>query len=212
VFDKIKNKLTGEKTSKSSRTLEKIDQLLIGDMLEMSDSFGLPPNIRDQTFEVISIDSYYYDERLETEWTLQGGSKEPIFLSLDENSNNLTAVLSMQLKKKNVDYIMGWGALLAILNSDECSDIELINTDIFDGWLSERYYCDEFNEEASYLDGDQRHSTISHNNREVFQYFKFSAQNEKQFLEIERWSKNEIDVFISILRPVSDIKELWPKA
>jgi len=169
VFDKIKNKLTGEKTSKSSRTLEKIDQLLIGDMLEMSDSFGLPPNIRDQTFEVISIDSYYYDERLET---LQGGSKEPIFLSLDENSNNLTAVLSMQLKKKNVDYIMGWGALLAILNSDECSDIELINTDIFDGWLSERYYCDEFNEEASYLDGDQRHSTISHNNREVFQDIK----------------------------------------
>ncbi len=209
----IKNIFSSDDKDKDvPRSLEKIDQLQIGDMLDMSDSFGLPPYLREQSFEVKSIDSYYYDERLETEWELLSSDKKPVFVSMDSEDNDTDACFSLQLKRKDVDAILGWDKLLSVLDAEEAADITLLSTEQPEGWLAETYHCVEFNNSASYLEGDHRGRNSPPGGRESFEYSKFVSEDETRSFEIERWSKSEIDVFVAVLRPVSDIKDYWPKS
>ncbi|VAW62073.1 hypothetical protein MNBD_GAMMA11-932 [hydrothermal vent metagenome] len=212
MFGSMFKGIFGDKNEEAPRVLEKIDQLKIGDMLDMSDSFGLPKSIREQSFEVKSIDSYYYDERPETEWELLSADKKPVFVSMDSEDNDTEACFSLQLKRKDVEAILGWDRLVSVLDAAEGADIELKPSEQYDGWLADTYHCVEFNNRASYLDGDHRGKNTAPGNREEFRYSKFVSQDETKSFEIERWSKNEIDVFVAVLRPVSDIKDFWPKS
>ncbi|HED35313.1 MAG TPA: hypothetical protein ENJ08_14045 [Gammaproteobacteria bacterium] len=212
MFGRLIKNMFSSDDEKAPRLLEKIDQLQIGDMLDMSDSFGLPACLREQSFEVKSIDSYYYDERLETEWELLSSDKKPVFVSMDSEDSDMDACFSLQLKRKDVDAILGWDKLLSILDAEEGADITLSSTEQPEGWLAETYHCVEFNNRASYLEGDHRGRNSAPGGRESFKYSKFVSEDETRSFEIERWSKNEIDVFVAVLRPISDIKDFWPKS
>ena len=77
-FKKIFNKSSNE-----SRKLTKVNQLLVGDIIVLTDSFALPESLRGQEFQVKAVNSYEFEERVQTEWALTGTNALEIFLSLE---------------------------------------------------------------------------------------------------------------------------------
>jgi len=196
------------KKEKELRSLDSLAELQIKDYIRLNDSFALPAELRGKTFQVESIDSYFYGESLSIEWALQGDTKKKLYLSLSDLGDENKIVLSYQLKKKEVENIFGWENIKKQYNPDFeekliCKDISL-----FDGWLCKSYDRRECAGKGSYFSGDYRNKTRPQGGEDLT-YFELFDEDENFSIDIEMWSKDEVDVFISILRPESDIHEFW---
>ena len=77
-FKKIFNKSPNE-----PRKLTEVNQLLVGDIIILTDSFALPESLRGQEFQVKAVNSYEFEEKVQTEWALIGTNALEIFLSLE---------------------------------------------------------------------------------------------------------------------------------
>ena len=53
-------------------------------MLQLIDSFALPPELKGQTLRVVAVNTYQYEYSSETELVLKGASSTPIFLHVEE--------------------------------------------------------------------------------------------------------------------------------
>ncbi|MFT6103108.1 MAG: hypothetical protein ACJATV_001498 [Granulosicoccus sp.] len=199
---------SSSKESNDLRTLESLAELQKNDYIKLNDSFALPEELRGKTFQVSSIDSYYYGEVLHTEWTLKGDVKKKVYLSLSDLGDEDSIVLSYQLKKKEVAAIFGWDQIKAQYQAEHEANLQCSDTSVYEGWLAPEYYRRECNGSANYFSRDcrgQRQPTGG----ESLHYFEFYNDDETHAMDIEVWSKDEVDVFISILRPESDIHEYW---
>lgn len=72
-FKKIFNKSTTE-----PRKLSHVNQLLIGDIIVLNDSFALPESLRGQQFQVKAVNSYEFEDKVQTEWALAGDRKSVV--------------------------------------------------------------------------------------------------------------------------------------
>ncbi|MFT7386915.1 MAG: hypothetical protein ACI8VC_000150 [Candidatus Endobugula sp.] len=199
---------SSSKDKKNLRNLESLAELQKNDYIKLNDSFALPEELRGKTFQVISIDSYYYGEALHTEWTLKGDVKKKVYLSLSDLGDEDRIVLSYQLKKKEVAAIFGWDQIKAQYQPTHEVNLQCSDTSIYEGWLAPEYYRRECNGIASYFARDCR-GQQQPTGGEALHYFEFYNEDDTHSMDIEVWSKDEVDVFISILRPESDIHEFW---
>jgi hypothetical protein len=199
---------SSDKDKKSLRTLDSLSELQKHDFIKLNDSFALPEELRGKTFQVSSIDSYYYGETLSTEWTLKGDVKKKVYLSISDLGDEDSIVLSYQLKKKEVATLFDWKKIKEQYQPDHEENLQCLDTSAYEGWLASEYYRRECNGEALYFSRDCRGQEKPANG-EHLHYFEFYNEDETRCMDIEVWSKDEVDVFISILRPESDIHEFW---
>jgi hypothetical protein len=199
---------SSDKGKQDLRTLTSLSELQKSDFIKLNDSFALPEELRGKTFQVSSIDSYYYGDTLNTEWTLKGDVKKKVFLSINDLGDEDSIVLSYQLKKKEVEALFDWKKIKAQYQPEHEETLQCLNTSAYEGWLAAAYHRRECNGEATYFSRDCR-GQEKPTNGEHLQYFEFFNEDETRSMNIEVWSKDEVDVFISILRPESDIHEFW---
>lgn len=193
---------------KKLRTLDSLAGLQVKDYICLNNSFALPVELRGKTFQVESIDSYFYGERLSIEWALKGDTKKKLYLSLSDLGDEDQIVLSYQLKKKEVGSVFGWDQIKQQYNPDYENNLICKDPSLFEGWLASEYYRRECAGKGSYFSGDYR-GKVKSSDGEQLTYFEFYNEEESFAINVEMWSKDEIDVFISILRPESDIHEFW---
>lgn len=193
---------------KELHSLDSLAELQKGDYISLNDSFALPAELRGKTFQVNSIDSYYYGERQSIEWELKGDTSKKVYMSLSDLGDEDKIVLSYQLKKKEVDELFGWAQIKPQYTPDFEAVLVCKDTSMFEGWLAPEYQRRECAGKGTYFSGDYRGKTKP-GGGEQFKYFEFFDEDENYSMDIEMWSKDEIDVFISILRPESDIHEFW---
>jgi len=205
IFKALISSFTKEK---ELRSLDSLAELQIKDYIRLNDSFALPAELRGKTFQVESIDSYFYGESLSTEWALQGDTKKKLFLSLSDLGDENRIVLSYQLKKKEVENIFGWENIKQQYKPEFEEKLMCKDVSLFEGWLGKSYERRECAGKASYFSGDYRNKNKPQGGEDLT-YFEFFDEEESFSIEIEMWSKDEVDVFISILRPESDIHEFW---
>ena len=65
------------------RKLNNVKELTLGDIIVMSDSFGLPAALRAQEFQVTAVNSYEFEHKTQAEWVLQGNDNIQLYLTLD---------------------------------------------------------------------------------------------------------------------------------
>ena len=65
------------------RKLNNVKDLTLGDIIVMSDSFGLPAALRAQEFQVSAVNSYEFENKNQIEWVLQGSNDVEFYLTLD---------------------------------------------------------------------------------------------------------------------------------
>ena len=56
------------------RKLNNVKELTLGDIIVMSDSFGLPTALRAQEFQVSAVNSYEFEHKTQAEWVLRGNN------------------------------------------------------------------------------------------------------------------------------------------
>ena len=193
---------------KELRTLDALADLQVTDYIRLNDSFALPEELRGKTFQVESIDSYFYGEELSTEWALKGDTKKKVYLSLRDSSDEDQIVLSYQLKKQEVESVFGWNQIKQQYKPDFDVKLACKDTALFEGWLEKEYYRRECAGKGTYFSGDYRGKAKS-GGGEKLTYFEFYSEDDSRAMDVEMWSKDEVDVFISIIRPQTDIHEFW---
>ena len=203
-----------KKTDKAQRRLTHVNQLLTGDILQITDSFALPEQLRNQKFEVTSVTSYEYEHKTQTEWLLSGGSELIIFLALEVDD---VSELKFSIKIEHED-------VESLFDLDEFSEVfaepgqafltKKEDTDVTSSWTSDEYQQSIFARTGYFHRKDHRSEQLSEyegkESGEQFELYTLYNEDQSKGIEIEVWQDGETEVFLTLYRPMADIVDLFP--
>lgn len=206
-------KLFGSSASeKPKRTLEKPEQLRTGDIITLDDSFALPALLRGQSLEIKQINTYEYERNKTVEWVLQGSTDDILFLSV-ENDDVQTLVFSLKISRDIVGQIFDLDEFSKLF--DEPGNAELTVKDIpaqFSQWAGQHYRQSEFAQFGYFHNVDHRQQRLKEDDGESFERYGAESDDEQYGIEAEVYEGGETDVVLTLRRPITDIRQYWPKS
>nr|MBL0710476.1 hypothetical protein [Colwellia sp.] len=132
------------KSKQAPRKLSDVSQLLVGDIIVLTDSFALPESLRNQQLQVASVNTYEFEQNNQIEWTLQGANNRLLFLSLEvDDSTELK--FSIKLEREDVETLFNLDDFSTIF--DEPGQAFLtrqIDNDYTKQWSDEEYQQSTF--------------------------------------------------------------------
>ena len=196
------------------RKLTHANQLQVGDMLQLIDSFALPAQVKDQTFHVIAICSYQYQHQMSYEYELRSDSGHNIFMSLENENGEEWVNFSRKLSRNQVAELFDLDQFAEVFDSEEltCIDRQQEPSKL-ERWTAEQYQQTAQPSIAYYYEQDLRGKTASRyveDGGEQCEVINLESDNGKHSIDIEIWQDGETDVFITISRPLTDIVDLYP--
>lgn len=203
------------KSFKKQDTLEELtspEQLSKGDMLRFSDGFAIPEDLRGQTFQVQKVATYFYGDAGSPQFVIKSGDQKPLYLSIEDFDGEELIVISRKLKNKEVEALFGWGRLRTAMKDENSREITVADQSGSDSWLANSYSRKVFGAKGHYFEKDVRHSVDIPPGGEAFKYYEYYTPDENKSLEIEVWEGDEIEVCIGLVRPMTDVVELWRKS
>ncbi len=208
-FKKIFNK-----EAKTQHKLTHVNQLLVGDIIVLTDSFALPQALQDQQFQVTAVNSYEYQHNTQTEWTLQGNDELALFLSLEiDDSTELK--FSLKVDHEAVETLFDLDNFSqvfdepgqAFLNRQSDNEITAM-------WSSEQYQQSIFAKVGYFHRKDHRSEDLSayegEGCGEQFELYTLYNEDQSKGIDIEVWQDGDTDVFLTLFRPLSDIIDMYP--
>lgn len=207
VFNKSSNKT-------EQRKLTHVNQLLVGDIIVLTDSFALPEVLRNQQLQVTAVNTYEYEQSTQSEWTLQGSNELLIFLSLDvDDSTELK--FGLKIEHEDVETLFDLDKFSEIFDEpgeaflDRKSDNASTTS-----WSSEQYQQSVFAKVGYFHRKDHRSENISSyegkDSGEQFEQYVLYNEDQSRGIDIEVWEDGDTEVFLTIYRPLSDIIDMYP--
>jgi len=209
-FKKIFNK--NDKTTQ--RKLTEVNQLLVGDIIVLTDSFALPETLRNQQLQVTAVNSYEYEHGTQSEWTLQGNNDLLLFLSLDvDDSTELK--FALKILPEDVEALFDLEIFSEIFDEPGEAFLERkTDNDLTISWSSEQYQQSTFAKVGFFHRKDHRSESISayegKDAGEQFELYVLYNEDQSKGIDIEVWQDGDTDVFLTIYRPLSDIIDMYP--
>ncbi|WP_018690802.1 hypothetical protein [Algicola sagamiensis] len=202
------------KKSKPVKTLSKPADLQVGDMLQLIDSFALPPELKGATLTVTQVNTYEYEYENEFEFVLKGPGQRSIFMTIENDDGEEWANFSIKIERKDVDEIFTLEQFAHIFDDEDLTEIDTKQVpEKFERWLDDSYkQCSEVYK-GYYHEQDFRGraiQTYAGDGSEPFEAFSLMSSEEDYFVHIEIWPDGDTDVSLMICRPVSDIVDLFP--
>ncbi|MFT7686762.1 MAG: hypothetical protein ACI9FB_002108 [Candidatus Azotimanducaceae bacterium] len=200
------------KSEPEARELQHPRDLNIGDLIQLSDSFGLPPRLRDQTFKVLAVVTYQFEHNYSTSFNLEGLNDDLIDLTIEEEGGRARAAFSLSVDRTLVEQIFDMDEFSAIFDPDTTAIVKPIESLDLSPWLADVYTQESSAESAYFYAKDCRASGPSEyeDEGEAFEYYSLVNASRSHGVEIEVYESGETDVSLTLYRPVDDIKELWP--
>lgn len=202
----------GSSKEATKRSLDKPEQLQTGDIITLDDSFALPALLRGQSLEIKQVNTYEYEHSKSVEWVLQGSTDDILFLSL-ENDDVQTLVFSLKISRDIVGQLFDLDTFSQMF--DEPGNAQLTAKaapEAFNQWMTNDYRQCEFAQFGYFHSLDHRHQNLNASQGDSFERYSVESDDEKFGLEAEVYEGGETDVVLSIHRPVSDIRQYWPKS
>ena len=208
-FKKIFNKSSNE-----PRKLTHVDQLLVGDIIVLTDSFALPESLRGQDFQVKAVNSYEFEHKVQTEWALLGTNALEIFLSLEVD--DVTELkLSLKIQHEDVEALFDLERFSEIFDEpgeaflDKKSDSAITNM-----WSSEQYQQSVFAKVGFFHRKDHRSEKLSayegKDSGEQFELYSLYNEDQSKGVDVEVWQDGDTEVCLTLFRPLSDITDMYP--
>ena len=197
----------------TSRQLNHPNQLQLGDMLKLDDSFLLPAVLRGQTFKVTEVNTYQFEYEHYPEWVLKNERGDAAFLTLDDDDGEEFANFAIKIQRADVESLFNMDEFAEIFEEEGAVLNLQGDTEGFDKWLDPKYHqVSQANRGYFYL-VDYRDSEPPDDEEygEPFDLFELESDDGMKGVGVEVWPDGETDVFLSISRPLVDIRELWPK-
>jgi hypothetical protein len=203
-----------KKSSNEPRKLTKVNQLLVGDIIVLTDSFALPESLRGQEFQVSAVNSYEFENKVQTEWALMGTNNLEIFLSLE--IDDVTELkLSLKIQHEDVETLFDLERFSeifdepgqAFLNKQKDSDITAM-------WSSEQYQQSVFAKVGFFHRKDHRSENLSayegKDSGEQFELYSLYNEDQSKGVDVEVWQDGDTEVCLTLFRPLSDIVDMYP--
>ncbi|QBG35640.1 hypothetical protein [Litorilituus sediminis] len=209
LFNKIFNK-----TKQEQRKLTQVNQLLIGDIIVLTDSFALPEALRGQEFQVSAINTYEYEHHNQLEWVLKGNNNLELFLSL-EADDTTELKFSIKIEREDVESLFDLDDFSeifdepgqAFLNKQQDSDLTM-------GWSDEEYQQNTFAKVGYFHRKDHRSENLSayqgKDSGEQFELYALFNADQSKGIDIEVWQDGDTDVCLTLFRPLTDVVDMYP--
>jgi len=210
-FKKAFNKVTNKK---EQRKLTQIDQLLVGDIIVLTDSFALPESLRGQQFQVTAVNSYEYQHNTQTEWVLQSNNDLLLFLTLE--TDDITELkFALKIDRNEVENLFDLDNFAQIFEEPGQAQLnrqtDSENTVM---WSSDFYQQSTFAKVGYFHRKDHRSESLSayedEDCGEQFELYALYNEDENKGLDVEVWQDGDTDVFLTLFRPTTDIVDMYP--
>ena len=175
------------KKEPEARALDHPGELLIGDMIQLSDSFGLPPRLRNQTFKVIGISTYQFEHQFSTSFNLEGLNHDIIDLTIEKEGGRETAAFSLSIDRSVVEQIFELEEFACIFDGDDPAQLSPRDTLDMQAWLADSYYQESSGERGYLYEKDYRAGAppAYEGEGEPFDYYYLASGNRDHGVEIE---------------------------
>ena len=208
-FKKIFNK-----EAQTQRKLTHVNQLLVGDIIVLTDSFALPKALQGQQFQVTTVNSYEYEHNTQTEWALQGTNELALFLSL-EVDDNTELKFSLKIEHDDVETLFNLDNFSQIFDEPGQAFLNRqSDNDITSTWSSEQYQQSVFAKIGYFHRKDHRNEDLSayegEGSGEQLELYSLYNEDQSEGLDVEVWQDGDTDVFLTLFRPLTDIIDMYP--
>lgn len=201
------------KKDPESRQLDHPRDLLEGDLVNITDSYALPAQLRGGSFKVVAVATYQFEYEFETNFSLEGQDDCRLDLLIEKEDGRERAALSLSISRDVVEQLFDVDQFAEIFDEELQTVLELQQEpEELAGWTAPTYRQQSCAERGYYYQQDYRGSTPpdEEGEGEPFEYYSMVSDDGNYAVEIEVWDGGETDVVLTIYRPLSDIKELWP--
>ncbi len=202
------------KSAQEPRKLTQINQLLVGDIIVLTDSFALPESLRDQEFQVKAVNSYEFEDKVQTEWALVGNNALEIFLSLEVD--DVTELkLSLKIQHDDVESLFDLDRFAEIFDEPGEAFLEKQkDSNLTTMWTSKQYQQNIFAKVGYFHKKDHRSESFSayegKGSGEQFELYSLYNEDQSKGIDVEVWQDGETEVCLTLFRPLSDIIDMYP--
>ncbi len=208
----IKGLWSRTKKGPEVRQLDHARDLQAGDMLQMSDSFGLPEQLRNQAFKVVGVTTYQFEHTFSTTFALQSASDDTADMTIEEDAGRQIAAFSFAINRDAVEVLFDLDEFGAVFDEDSVTTLTLQESAGMEGLVADEYHQESVGERGYYYDSDYRSSgpPVHEGSGEPFDYYCLVNDESTHAVEIEVYQGGETDVSLTLYRDLSDITDLWP--
>jgi len=197
----------------SSRSLDSIEQLQIGDIVSFKDRPPLPVDVQGVDFQVTDVAGYQYSDGPVDEFTLKSAENFVLILSLEQDDGETSICLSRKIKRKQV---------LSLFDEDEFADLwepDFVALSVqqvpdkLKTWVGQTYQQQQKNASAYFYDRDLREKPASDyedSGSYALQYHECLTDDELYGISVEIFEDGETDVYLQCYLPTDVIDGLWP--
>ncbi len=208
-FKKIFNK-----EQDTQRQLTSAEQLQINDIIELSDSFALPENLRAKQYQVTAVNCYEFEHKIQTEWVLKNELNQLIYLTLDIDDETYLK-FALKIEHEDVETLFDLDDFATVFEEPGEAFLERkTDNEHTNQWTSEQYQQCIFAQVGYFHRQDNRCKTISSyegkDAGEQFEFYQLLDNDESRGIDIEVWEDGETDVFLTLYRPLTDIVDMYP--
>jgi len=197
------------------RVLEKPEQLKIGDMVEMVDSFGLPKELRGQTLQVVKVNTYEYEHKHYPEFQLEGNSNIPIHMTVENEDGENITTFSIKISRDIVENTFDMDAFSSVFDEDLFQGLIKANDpDTFPRWLASEYRQTGGWSKGYFYERDYRNSPMTnyeHKGAEPFETVTLASDDGKNSVCIEVWEDGDTDISLALSVKSSEINAYYAK-
>ena len=202
------------KKDETARQVNKANDLLTGDIIVLTDSFALPENLRNQQFQVTGVNSYEYENHVDTEWVLTGNDDTELYLTLDIDDKTYLK-FSLKIQHEDVETLFDLDDFSTIF--DEPGQAFLTrktDSELSQNWTSEQYQQSIFSKVGYFHRKDHRSESLSayegKDAGEQLELYQLLDKEQSRGIELEVWQDGDTDIFLTLYRPTTDIIDMFP--
>ena len=197
-----------------ARELNHVSKLILGDIIEFSDSFTLPSEVRQQKFEVIGIETLEFEHQHYPRFKLQGEQQTYVWLSLPGHDHN-NFQLSLELTREEVTQLFDLELFSDVFEEGFTELPSQLPVSLGD-WHAERYYQQDIATVGYHHRTDFRTSVPSQyaddNLGRQFEFYHLHDAKENKLIDIMVHNNGDTDVYLTVQLGNDSITGYWPIA
>jgi hypothetical protein len=207
--------LFNKKPDTPSRVLNEPKALMYGDIFTFSDSFALPEAMRKQQLQVNDIITIEFKHEHYVQLTCQGATEKLVYLSFPRNPKQLIKC-SLLLNRDEVEQLFDLDAFSEIFEPPGKARLTPLNNQHnYGDMLATEYIQQDFSTSGYIHQADYRETTppqfTDQEHGQEFEYYSLKGDTGQRAIDIFIFENGNTDVYLSSMRPASDITELWIK-
>ena len=194
-----------------TRILEHPRDLDTGDIIKFQ--YLQQSDLSNKQFEISAVNTYDFEDRKLTEFTLTGDIKSAIYLIIDETGDEPFLSLSKKIKRPIVEALFNMDEFGELFDNEDHSILNRQSEpEDLTGWTTDKYRQEIFAEGGYYHKGDYRNKSVPEEESagDEFEYYLAIGDNRKFTVEAEVYDDGETDIILTVRLPITNIEEMWP--